>query len=43
LKSLGITIIYFNPIFGSGSNHGYDTRDYQTIEHYFGNNATFKK
>jgi len=43
LKSVGVTILYFNPIFESGSNHGYDTRDYQTIEHYFGNNATFKK
>ncbi|HTP06910.1 MAG TPA: alpha-amylase family glycosyl hydrolase [Anaerolineae bacterium] len=43
LKSIGVTIIYFNPIFESGSNHGYDTRDYKTIEHYFGSNATFKK
>ena len=43
LKSLGITIIYFNPIFESGSNHGYDTRDYLSISHYFGNYGYFKK
>jgi len=43
LKSLGVTIIYFNPIFESGSNHGYDTRDFLSISHYFGSNAYFKK
>ncbi len=43
LKSVGVTIIYFNPIFESGSNHGYDTRDYLSISHYFGTNAYFKK
>lgn len=42
LKRLGITIIYFNPIFESGSNHGYDTRDYKTINHYFGSNGYFR-
>jgi glycosidase len=43
LKSLGVTIIYFNPIFESGSNHGYDTRDYLSISHYFGTYGYFKK
>lgn len=43
LQSLGITIIYFNPVFESGSNHGYDTRDYLTISRYFGTNSYFKK
>jgi len=43
LKSLGVTIVYFNPIFESGSNHGYDTRDYLSISHYFGNYGYFKK
>ncbi len=43
LKSVGITIIYFNPIFESGSNHGYDTRDFKTISHFFGTNNYFKK
>ncbi len=43
LKSLGVTIIYFNPIFESGSNHGYDTRDFLSISHYFGTSGFFKK
>lgn len=43
LAGLGITIIYFNPIFESGSNHGYDTRDYKNISKYFGTNETFKR
>ena len=36
LKSLGVNTIYFNPIFDSGSNHGYDTQDYYKIDPYFG-------
>jgi glycosidase len=36
LKSLGITTIYFNPIFDSASNHGYDTQNYYKIDPYFG-------
>jgi glycosidase/fibronectin type 3 domain-containing protein len=36
LLSLGINTIYFNPIFDSGSNHGYDTQDYYKIDPYFG-------
>ena len=43
LKSLGVTIIYFNPIFESGSNHGYDTRDYLSVSRYFGGYGYFKK
>jgi glycosidase len=43
LKSLGVTIIYFNPIFESGSNHGYDTRDYLSVSRYFGGAGYFKK
>ncbi len=43
LKSVGVTILYFNPIFASGSNHGYDTRDYLTISPYFGSSGYFKK
>jgi glycosidase len=43
LKSLGVTIIYFNPIFESGSNHGYDTRDFLAVSHYFGSYGYFKK
>ncbi len=37
LRSLGVTAIYFNPIFDSASNHGYDTQNYLKIDPYFGN------
>ncbi len=36
LQSLGVNTIYFNPIFDSASNHGYDTQDYYKIDPYFG-------
>lgn len=36
LATLGVNTIYFNPIFDSGSNHGYDTQDYYRIDPYFG-------
>ena len=36
LQSLGVNTIYFNPIFDSGSDHGYDTQDYYKIDPYFG-------
>jgi glycosidase len=36
LQSLGVTAIYFNPIFDAASNHGYDTQDYTQIDRYFG-------
>src|SRR5438445_5676850 len=42
LKSLGVTAIYFNPIFASKSNHGYDTADYRAINPYFGTMKDFK-
>lgn len=42
LKSLGITAIYFNPIFSGDSNHKYNTTDYMTIDPAFGTNAEFK-
>ena len=32
LKSLGVTVIYFNPIFEAFSNHRYDTGDYLAID-----------
>ncbi len=41
LESLGITAIYFNPVFASPSNHKYDTSDYKTIDPMFGDNALF--
>lgn len=36
LTWLGVNTLYFNPIFDSSSNHGYDTRDYMKINPYFG-------
>jgi cyclomaltodextrinase / maltogenic alpha-amylase / neopullulanase len=39
LKSLGVNLIYFNPIFDSGSAHGYDTHDYLKLSPKFGSQA----
>jgi glycosidase len=36
LHELGVTALYFCPIFESSSNHGYDTVDYRHISQYFG-------
>ena len=36
LKSLGVSVLYFNPIFDAGSNHSYDTQDYYRVDPYFG-------
>lgn len=41
LAELGITAIYFNPIFDSPSNHKYDTADYKQIDPMFGDNKLF--
>ncbi len=35
LKSLGVEVIYFNPLFVSPSNHKYDTSDYDYIDPHF--------
>jgi glycosidase len=43
LQSLGVTAIYFNPIFTSPSNHRYDTTDYTQIEPSLGTLDTFKE
>ena len=43
LKELGVSVIYFNPIFEAPSNHKYDTADYKKIDPMFGDEATFKK
>lgn len=42
LKNLGITAIYFNPIFEAKSNHRYDTASYAKVDHALGDNALFK-
>jgi glycosidase len=41
LKSLGVTIVYFNPIFEAKSTHKYDAADYRRIDPHFGTNAEF--
>ncbi|WP_062050263.1 alpha-glycosidase [Bacillus sp. JCM 19034] len=43
LHDLGITGIYFTPIFKAFSNHKYDTIDYLEIDPQFGDKETFKK
>ncbi len=42
LQELGISIIYFNPIFEASSNHKYDTADYHKIDPMFGDEETFE-
>ncbi len=41
LKSLGISGIYFNPIFKSTVYHGYETSDYLQIDPHYGSNEEF--
>ena len=41
LQTLGIQGIYLNPIFGSCSNHRYDTTSYDYIEPALGNETVF--
>lgn len=36
LESLGVTVIYLNPIFEAYSNHKYDTGDYTKVDPAFG-------
>jgi len=36
LNELGVTALYLNPIFDSGSAHGYDTHDYMKVSPKFG-------
>ena len=41
LRDLGVTIIYFNPIFESNENHRYSTADYTRVDPYFGTDEEF--
>ncbi len=43
LEELGVSALYFNPIFRARSNHKYDTGDYHEIDPSFGDEAVFKK
>jgi neopullulanase len=41
LQDLGVTAIYFNPIFASAANHRYHTYDYLNVDPLLGGNAVF--
>jgi cyclomaltodextrinase len=43
LQDLGITAIYFNPIFASASNHRYHTYDYYNVDPLLGGNVAFRE
>ncbi|HTX91019.1 MAG TPA: glycoside hydrolase family 13 protein [Anaerolineales bacterium] len=43
LQDLGITAIYFNPIFASASNHRYHTYDYYSVDPLLGGNAALRE
>lgn len=43
LEDLGISALYFNPIFQSASNHRYHTHDYFQVDPMLGGNRAFKK
>lgn len=42
IKKLGVNAVYFSPVFESDT-HGYNTRDYRTIDKRLGTNNDFKK
>lgn len=42
LRAMGVTMLYLNPIFSSGSAHGYDTYDYLQVEPSFGTDTTLR-
>ncbi len=41
IAGMGVTVLYFNPIFKAHSNHKYDTGDYRQIDPSFGTEADF--
>jgi len=43
LEELGITAIYFNPIFQSAANHRYHTHDYYRVDPILGGNDAFRE
>lgn len=42
LEALGVSLLYLNPIFTSGSAHGYDTYDYLEVAPNFGDEALLR-
>ncbi|MBQ8398742.1 MAG: DUF3459 domain-containing protein [Clostridia bacterium] len=43
LKTLGVSVIYLNPIFEAASNHKYDTADYSTVDRMFGGEEALRE
>jgi cyclomaltodextrinase len=43
LQELGITALYFNPIFQSAANHRYHTHDYYRVDPILGGNGAFRE
>ena len=43
LSSLGVNVIYLNPIFESCSNHRYDTADYLKLDPFLGTDEDFDR
>lgn len=43
LQDLGVTALYFNPIFQSGSNHRYHTHDYYKVDPMLGGNGALRE
>lgn len=43
LSSLGVSVIYLNPIFEAASNHRYDTSDYMNIDPLLGTEEDFRE
>jgi glycosidase len=42
LQDLGVTILYFNPLFPARSNHKYEAADYAAIDPHFGTPEEFR-
>ncbi len=42
LKELGVSVLYFNPVFEAESNHRYDTGDYKAIDPLLGTTEEFR-
>lgn len=43
LKELGVSVIYFNPIFEARTNHKYDTGDYMRVDPMYGDEKTLSR
>ncbi len=43
LDSLGVNVLYLNPIFSAPSNHKYDTTDFKSVDPHFGSEELLRK